>query len=285
MNSFNLISYKQILATFPEMQDSPFIFKHYRRPTDSPYSCISSAVRLHNETANIWTHLFPSLIALVFMYCNLFSDPVSFQQHPPLKVDLSLIDRLFLNLPLLGNFLCFGISTVYHCFTNHVHWACCLREIDFLGIAVLNCLHSISLNHFKFYHHSHLSIISSIVAILTLIGFLSILKKLRSSKNNSYQVRAFALVVILVYTPSYLSYNLDFHVHCDITTRWMISVALAFCTLGGVVYATKFPEVFLPGRFDLIGNSHNLLHVLCAIGMFLLYQVAFNTSISVYQSF
>ena len=284
MNTFNLISYKQLFATFPQMGDNPFICKHYRRPTNSPYSCISSAVRIHNETANIWTHLFPSVIALVFMYYNLFSDPVSFQYHSP-KVDLRLIDRLFLNLPLMGNFLCFGISTVYHCFTNHVHWACCLREVDFLGIAVLNCLHSITLNHFKFYHHSHLSIIFSTITILTMVGFAFILKTLRNSTNSSYQVKAFALVVIIVYSPSYLSYNLDFHVHCDMTTRWMMSVALGFCTLGGVVYSTKFPEVLFPGRLDLIGNSHNLLHVFSAIGMFCLYQVAFNTSISVYQSF
>lgn len=284
MNKLNLITYKQLLAAYPQMKDNSFIFKHYRRPTDSPYSCISSAVRLHNETVNIWTHLFPSVVALVFMYYNLFSDPVSFQNHS-LKVDLSLIDRLFLNLPLLGNFFCFGISSIYHCFTNHVNWACCLREIDFLGIAVVNCLHSISLNHFKFYHHSQLSIIFNIVTILTLVGFSFILKTLRNSKDNSYQFKAFALVVILVYSPSYLSYNLDFHIHCDLITRWMISVALGFCTLGGVVYSTKFPEVLLPGRFDLIGNSHNLLHIFATIGMFLLYQVAFNTSISAYQSF
>ena len=274
-----LLSYSDLPTKCPEMKDNPYIFRHYRRPTVSPCLCLRSSVQLHNETVNIWTHAFPSLIALVFMYNNLFSDPISFQHFSSKNINLSLTDRLILNLPLLGNFLCFGMSALYHCLSNHRRWVALLREIDLLGIAVMNFLHSITLNHFKFYHNSHLFIICSSVSIVTLLVFIYILSTFRNPNNKSYQVNCFALLVILVYSPSYISYNLDLHVHCDVTTILMISIALGFCALGGVLYVTKFPEIVIPGCFDLIGNSHNLMHISGAIGMFLLYEVAFNTSI------
>ena len=284
MSTLTLLSYKELPSKFPEMKDNPYIFKHYRCPTILPYLCLRSSVQLHNETVNIWTHFFPSAIAVIFMYNNLFFDPISFQHPYSQNINLALIDRLILNLPLFGNFLCFGISAVYHCLSNHSKWVASLREMDLLGIAVMNTLHSFTLNHFKFYHDSLLSKLFNLVSILTLLGFIFSLSTFRNPNNKSYQVSCFALLVVLVYSPAYISYNLDLNVQCDVTTVWMISIALAFCALGGVLYATKFPEVVIPGCFDLIGNSHNLMHVCAAIGMFLLYEVEFNTAIYAYKT-
>ena len=283
MDSLTLLSYSEMPTKHPEMKGNPFIFKHYRRPTISPYLCLRSSVQLHNETVNIWTHMLPSIIAVVFIYNNLFSDPVSFQHVYSQNINLVLIDRFVLSLPLLGNFLCFGMSAVYHCLSNHSRWAALLREMDLVGIAVMNILHSLALNHFKFYHDSHLSKLFSLVSILTLLGFIYILSTFRNPENKSYQVICFGVLVMLVYSPTYISYNLDLNVHCDLTTTLMMSIALAFCTLGGVLYVTKFPEIVIPGCFDLVGNSHNLMHISTSIGMFLLYEVAFNTSIYAYQ--
>ena len=35
---------------------------------------------------------------------------------------------------------------------------------------------------------------------------------------------------------------------------------------GAVIYALKFPEKQFPGKFDIVGNSHNIFHVCCLIG-------------------
>lgn len=39
--------------------------------------------------------------------------------------------------------------------------------------------------------------------------------------------------------------------------------------LGALLYITRFPEKGYPGRFDMWGNSHQLLHVLVVVATFL----------------
>ncbi len=44
-------------------------------------------------------------------------------------------------------------------------------------------------------------------------------------------------------------------------------VGLALLSLSGVaIHAARVPERMLPGRFDFLGNSHNLMHVLTVFG-------------------
>lgn len=42
--------------------------------------------------------------------------------------------------------------------------------------------------------------------------------------------------------------------------------------LGGLVYATRIPERWRPGAFDIIGNSHQLFHVLVVWAAYVHYQ-------------
>ena len=41
-----------------------------------------------------------------------------------------------------------------------------------------------------------------------------------------------------------------------------------FYGIGVVVYATRVPERWKPGKFDLVGNSHQLFHVLVVAGAY-----------------
>lgn len=41
--------------------------------------------------------------------------------------------------------------------------------------------------------------------------------------------------------------------------------------LGVVVYATRVPERWMPGKFDLVGHSHQLFHVLVIAGAYIEY--------------
>ncbi|KAK2557988.1 Protein mono-ADP-ribosyltransferase PARP4 [Acropora cervicornis] len=49
---------------------------------------------------------------------------------------------------------------------------------------------------------------------------------------------------------------------------------MIFCALGAFVYAARIPERFMTGVFDSFGQSHNLQHILVAMGI----QQAFNTA-------
>ena len=39
-------------------------------------------------------------------------------------------------------------------------------------------------------------------------------------------------------------------------------IAGLLCAGGGILYSIKFPERIFKGKFDYIGNSHNMLHLL-----------------------
>jgi len=52
-----------------------------------------------------------------------------------------------------------------------------------------------------------------------------------------------------------------------ITTAYEI-VMLSFYGIGVTVYALRIPERWLPGKFDLIGHSHQLWHVLVIAGAY-----------------
>ena len=44
--------------------------------------------------------------------------------------------------------------------------------------------------------------------------------------------------------------------------------------LGGVAGATKLPEKWFPGKFDLVGNSHNIMHIVAVASVYHLHQGA-----------
>lgn len=45
-----------------------------------------------------------------------------------------------------------------------------------------------------------------------------------------------------------------------------------FYGIGSLLYATRVPERWMPGKFDIVGNSHNLFHVLVVAGAYTHYR-------------
>lgn len=42
--------------------------------------------------------------------------------------------------------------------------------------------------------------------------------------------------------------------------------------LGAVIYVTRIPERWMPGKFDIAGHSHQLFHVLVVAGAYTHYR-------------
>lgn len=51
-------------------------------------------------------------------------------------------------------------------------------------------------------------------------------------------------------------------------TTWYEVLMGAFYVLGALVYATRIPERWMPGKFDIAGHSHQLFHVLVVAGAY-----------------
>jgi adiponectin receptor len=112
-------------------QDNHYIRASYRKPSGSYRRSFASLFHIHNETVNIYTHLFPALAAV----------PCAFALYKILqprygratKSDVVVFICFF-----SGAILCLGMSATYHTISNHSPRVNKLgNQLDYVGIVLL----------------------------------------------------------------------------------------------------------------------------------------------------
>lgn len=93
---------------------NPYILSGYRQATYSYQRCIDSLFFLHNETGNIYSHLFGSLF-FIYLMVSLHLQSISS------ITTLTTGDHLVLSTFLLGCVVCMGLSGGFHLFCCHSH--------------------------------------------------------------------------------------------------------------------------------------------------------------------
>lgn len=104
-----LLSYDNIP---PWYQDNDCIRHGYRPVMNNIKTCVESWTYLHNETANIYSHLVPAVLAIVsqgFIYR-------SYSRYYP---QAATRDYLIVAFHLGSTSICFGLSAFYHTLMNH----------------------------------------------------------------------------------------------------------------------------------------------------------------------
>lgn len=124
-----------------------FILTGYRPESRSTTSCFHSWTYLHNESCNIYSHLVPSICAIVGQ--STLQSYLS-AQYPAAPWG----DRFMFSLHLFTVAVRWGLSSLYHTFMNHSfgaarRWLVC----DFMGIVTLILGDFISGIYFAFYCH------------------------------------------------------------------------------------------------------------------------------------
>ncbi|KAK0708115.1 hemolysin-III related-domain-containing protein [Lasiosphaeris hirsuta] len=195
----------------PWQRDNEFILTGYRRATFSYFASAKSIFHIHNETANIWSHLLGALLFVV-LFGHFF-----FRSRLPdgLKIE----DGLAVGTYFIGVVVCFVLSTVYHTFYDHSpHIHKFGNELDHLGIVLVMWGTGVSGAYFGFYHDKATR--NLYLALLTAtgvgFGFFTLKPKFR---RPEYRLTRF----------------------------------LMYAGLGASL-------------FDLLGQSHNWMHVLVLTG-------------------
>lgn len=123
-----LLTWDQIPAWH---RDNEYIRSGYRPETKSTYLCFASWAYIHNETANIFTHLVPSIGAIA---CQLVIARVLAVKYP----DRTIGDRLIFAFFYLTASVCLGMSASYHTLMNHSATVSSLwLRLDYVGIIIL----------------------------------------------------------------------------------------------------------------------------------------------------
>lgn len=231
------------LYTFHEipihLKDNPFIFNGYRA-FYSFKQCLKSLWFLHNESVNIWSHLFGSLL---FLGGN--SNIIMFYR--------------------LSAATCLLCSSTFHTFNCHYKPQTYdnMAITDYSGIAVLFCgsftsLAVILFRSLPFVRNVCLAFTSfaSIAAIV--FPWFPFFRVHRSRSTRSSILILLGACATFSLMWGFMQVNLPLIAFKPVFLDIFLTVL--FYVGGAGVYVSQFPECLFPGKFDNFGSSHQLWH-------------------------
>ncbi|KAL1589725.1 hypothetical protein WHR41_01655 [Cladosporium halotolerans] len=213
----------------------------------------------HNETVNIHSHTIGSLL---FAWL-----PYHFYANVYQEVDNSQpIDALLFVLYFTGVALCFACSACCHVIWNLSAPAASFgNRLDFSGIVLLMWGASLPSIHFaflcdpmlKYLHWGLVSLSASGCIVFTLHpSFLGPTFR----KYRALMYTCFGLSAILFVSHSIYLYGFVVQ-RRRLAIEWM--ALMGFLNIAGAgFYASRLPERWFPNRFDFVGASHQIFHLL-----------------------
>ena len=226
-------------------RSTPHLHTAHRLNHDTFWRCVRSLWSLHNETINVWSHLIP-----VFLFLHLLSRVIA----DPRKGEAEhIVFACYLGSCCL---LC-SFSSVYHLFNCHserIHDI--VVRLDYAGILfVVASSFAMSL----FYGFRCLPLLRNLYLFSALLLDAVLLVLSLRHMPLAARRRLFLGAVLFAAVPlSHLAllYGLD-----HALLRRVMTV-LALYALAFSFYASRFPERWWPGRFDLLGSSHQIWHLI-----------------------
>ncbi|KAF7893697.1 uncharacterized protein EAF02_001235 [Botrytis sinoallii] len=261
---------QQDLITFDKLpewsQDNPHIHSGYRQISHSTSTCLHSCVQIHNETFNIWSHFIPCILfiileGIIMYYLN--------TRYP----NATIKDHIIFSFFILCATICLGISAIFHSLISHSQKGRDLwLKLDYVGIVFLIIGCFISAVYMSFFCQQTLqyAYCGMILAMSSTALVFLLLPAFQGHRWRSFRVVAFCATAVSVLIP---------FVHTIAQSGWDKAMeqsgmpyyfAEALLLLVGVVcFAKRWPESWIPGSFDLLGNSHQIFHLLVVLAMVL----------------
>ncbi|KAG0367063.1 putative hemolysin-III channel protein Izh2 [Gamsiella multidivaricata] len=245
------------------MQDNPAILTGYRRATYSYHKCLRSLGYLHNESVNIWSHLLGAVAFLIVA-------PISYFKVLGVQDTIRWTDIAVLYAFLAGAIICLSMSASFHTFSCHSEKVCSQWiRCDYLGIVFLIVGSYYPAIFYGFYCHQTWQILY--ISVISTLGALTIVAVMRP-KFRSPQFRWVRSALFLAVGLSGLCpiihgiilYGFAMAQHA-IALNYMFCMGAAY-VFGALIYGSRTPECFFPGKFDNFMASHQIFHVCVLIG-------------------
>ncbi|KAK5996103.1 putative C30D11.11-like protein [Cladobotryum mycophilum] len=268
------LTYEEIPSPW---RNNHFIRRGYRF-TPSLIKTALSLFYLSNETINIWTHLIPVFLVLRYPLCII---PV-FETFRDGGLGRSLDAYVALTYFVTGaaSMICSSAWHSARC-SSRVRLMSSFVSVDIMSISLILTAFNILFLHVAFYQQPYIRggyIMSSLVWLIAGL-LLPWTNAFRPANIAPWKIvpttwplaRSWNRVLFFsglgaqgIVLPALHSLRLNgWEQTAEIYDFvWPVSVPIF---VGALVYATKFPERLWPGRFDFIGCSHNIWHVMTAI--------------------
>jgi len=228
---------------------NPYIHTGYRAP-QTWTQCLGSVLQFHNETMNIWTHL---LGAFVFLALLLWDwDSSSGWDFAVILMVISLYQA------------CMVLSALYHTFNAHSKEASefCLM-LDLGGICASITASYISGIYYAFWCHPFLQNFYMITVACFITTGLLFRNTFNKEEHLLYRLVYFIGFVVYGCVPTIHWIVINGGFESDEVRLFLPRIVTMYLLTGlaFLFYAAKFPEVVLPGRFDILGSSHQWWHL------------------------
>ena len=247
---YHLVSYDEI----PEwLRDNAYIHNYYRCEYTTEM-CLRSFFMIHNEVGNVWTH-----VAGFFLFLGL---AIYTFTH---VLNGDWIHNATFAILSFGSMSCMAMSSTYHLFVGHMsqRFTDQMRMLDYFGITVM-CITSFVPTCFYVFQCNPLMQWGYISMVLVL-GMGSILGPMTDVFHRpSFFWGRLAIFASLVCSGLFpLGHGLFVLPLNSVTLPTIGGLTLMFATylVGVIFYATRFPECYAPGHFDVYLSSHQLWHV------------------------
>lgn len=172
---------------------------------------------------------------------------------------------------LFGAMVCLLTSSACHLLMCHSEQcAYKMLRLDYTGIATLIVTSFYPLVYYPFACDP--LICSLYISFITLFGLATILASLvpafQAPEFRTARALLFACMAMSGVVPiAHKVIVLGDRPEAIVTARYEMVMGL-FYGLGAVIYATRAPERWMPGKFDLVGHSHQLFHLLVIAGAY-----------------
>jgi len=231
-----------------------FILSGYRT-SRSWWECTHSIFRMHNETINIWTHLIGALIWIFMMDAT----TGMLQYHNTEDVTISILRLCFVMCIFMPVF-----SSTYHTYKCVSENLCkFLLSLDIIGIHLLMFARTLTEAYVVFYCDR---------AIWLDLVMICLVPALALAMYGSWTRTQWPFIpaVLLAHVPviSFLINGGGVDTFSPRITRYL-TLSLSGSVTGIVAFVLfmyRIPECFYPGKFDIVGSSHQWWHVFTWIG-------------------
>jgi len=249
----------------------PYIWHGYRKPYLSAVNCMKSVFSFSsNETINVWTHGLPFIVYSMQFYR--FFSAEDFHYTDPF------------NFPLMGNamgILGFLITSVFaHTFNS---MSIKMRNLCFyLDYAAINVYGVGAGLAFFFYTGpigSSIGILQAPYQYCTLLVCVSVMATVLCCLTRHKWLKFKYVLRTSTFVIPFLAGSFPFLTRLFLCKENCYSNAMplyfkhTLCYLCAAVFnVTKIPEKYISEKFDVVGHSHNIMHIFVAVGANLQFQ-------------
>ncbi|OXA60600.1 adiponectin receptor protein [Folsomia candida] len=242
------------------LQDNQFLISGHRPPLPSVRECCKSIFRIHTETINIWSHL---LGALAFI-----GEAIHFMNQEKIPLEQKLVISVF----FFGAVTCFSLSATFHAIHCHSESVCKLfSKLDYVGISTLSMGSFFPWLYYGFNCDTWSQMVywsvTFFLGLATIVASLS--DKFGTPRWRPIRASIFAGFGLSGVIPAihYISVRGFIRAFTIDPFGWLLLMAVLYI-LGVLFYSSRIPERWYKGKCDIMGQSHQIFHILVVAGTY-----------------